>query len=111
MIEILATDIRWPGPYHVEEGPECWCSRCSLPIEEHEIAIRAWPEDDPNRYSYRFHPACLGMRGGWPLDDADFPPFVLGDADTPCAFCGKAGCEGTCTGAILARDASREDTP
>ena len=45
------------------------------------------------------------------LDDADFPPFVLGDDDTPCAFCGEPGCEGTCTGAILARDASREDTP
>lgn len=60
-MEIRPTDIRWPGPYHIEEGPDCLCSRCGQPILEPDIAIRGWPED-ANAYSYRFHPACLGMR-------------------------------------------------
>jgi hypothetical protein len=70
MITILSTDIRWPGPYHVEEGPAYLCSRCQQPILAPDIAIRAWPDDDPNRYSYRFHPGCLGMETTYPFDDA-----------------------------------------
>ena len=66
--QILPTDTRWPGPWHVEEGPDCLCSRCGLAILEPEIAIRAWPED-ANRYSYRFHPACLGMYSPPPMDE------------------------------------------
>lgn len=102
MIEIRPSDIRWPGPYHVEEGPECLCSRCQQPIEEPDIAIRAWPGDDPNRYSYRFHGRCLGMQGGEPLEDDRWD-----DDDTPCAYCGEEGCEASCTGAILARHGRR----
>lgn len=73
MIQILPSDIAWPGPSHIEEGPECLCSRCQQPILEPDIAIRAWPEDDPNRYSYRFHPACLGMRTPASLADEEDP--------------------------------------
>lgn len=69
---ITPDDTRWPGPYYVEEGPDCLCSRCGLAILDHEIAIRVWPYDDPNRYSYRFHPACLGMQGGEVLDDEEW---------------------------------------
>lgn len=68
---ITPDDTRWPGPYHVEEGPDCLCSRCGQPILAEDVAIRMWPEEDPNRYSYRFHPACLGMSGGEVLDDDD----------------------------------------
>lgn len=72
---ILPTDTRWPGPWHIEEGPDCLCSRCGRAILEHEIAIRAWPDDDPNRYSYRFHPACLGFQASEPLDLDDAPDW------------------------------------
>lgn len=34
----------------------------------------------------------------------------LDDDDTPCPFCGEAGCERSCTGALLA-DEAEEDTP
>lgn len=66
--QILPTDTRWPGPWHVEEGPDCLCSRCGQPILADDIAVRAWP-DDPNRYSYRFHPACLGMQSAPALEE------------------------------------------
>jgi hypothetical protein len=32
------------------------------------------------------------------------------DGDTPCAFCGEAGCERSCTGALLADQAGEEET-
>jgi hypothetical protein len=99
MIQILSSDIRWPGPYHIEEGPECLCSRCQQPIEEPEIAIRAWPDDDPNRYSYRFHPACLGIKSTYPLDDAydEYDEYDVFDRDDsnldlgPCCICEDTG--------------------
>jgi hypothetical protein len=31
------------------------------------------------------------------------------DDDTPCPFCGEAGCERSCTGAILTDEAEEED--
>lgn len=35
----------------------------------------------------------------------------LADDDMPCPHCGEEGCEASCTGAILAREAREEDTP
>ena len=43
------------------------------------------------------------------LDDADFPPFDLGDDDTHCPHCGEPGCERSCTGALLADEAGEEE--
>ena len=31
LFQILPTDTRWPGPWHVEEGPDGLCSRCLVP--------------------------------------------------------------------------------
>ena len=119
LFTILPTDTRWPGPYHVEEGPDCLCSRCGLAILEPEIAIRAWPED-ANAYSYRFHPTCLGFQASEPLDeddDRDWPSLPLpGEADddepTSCPYCGEADCEASCTAALV-QDArpSEADVP
>jgi hypothetical protein len=43
-------------------------------------------------------------------DDWSWRPDDTGldedDADTPCAFCGAAACERSCTGAILAQQAA-----
>lgn len=49
------------------------------------------------------------------LDEPDFPHLRgvvhidLDDDDTPCAYCGETACEASCTGAILAREAAREE--
>jgi hypothetical protein len=63
---ILDTDQCFTDGLHYEEGdPECTCSRCGLVIPEEEIAVRFWrqrPDDHGNVWTYRFHPACLGMR-------------------------------------------------
>ena len=85
MIQIFSTDIAWPGPVHVEEGPDCPCSRCGAPIVDPDIAVRCWPEDS-NGYSYRFHPTCLGLVALPPLADDDFPQiddFEVIDARIP----------------------------
>ena len=120
-IRILPTDTRWPGPYSIEEGPECLCSRCEQPILEPEIAIRAWPQDDPNRYEYRFHPACLGCQAydprddDWEPDDQRWPPMPGDDEnDEPiiCPSCGEEDCEASCTSALVQEDrASEADVP
>lgn len=96
LVTLLPTDTRWPGPWHVEAGPDCLCSRCGRAILAHDIAVRAWPADDPNRYSYRFHPACLGLQSVPPLDDDDGPIGTCPECDhaidvTDGLTCGQCG--------------------
>lgn len=46
------------------------------------------------------------------LCDRCFDAWYADAADTPCAYCGEEACEDSCTGALLAREADREeDTP
>ena len=50
------------------------------------------------------------LAGGKEVFSCDDLDRILGlDDDAPCAFCGEEGCEDSCTGALLAREASRED--
>jgi hypothetical protein len=62
-LAILPSDRRFTDSPDVGDRA-CICSRCSRPIPENEVPIRAWPES--GAYEYRFHARCLGLQGSDP---------------------------------------------